>query len=96
MESKAGAVVFAAAGWCRAVPSVMDDVCHGAISRLSGFNDSTWSATDFTITNMGTARIVPHAPQIHVHNSTPRKTTTTCIRSALPISAGFSNHPRVR
>ena len=45
------------------------------------------------MTSIGTARAVPHAPQIHVHNSTPRNTASALMRSALPISAGVSSQP---
>ena len=66
---------------------------HGDISRLTSFSGSTWSAIDFTITNIGTARIVPQAPQTHVQSSTPRNTTTTCMCSALPNNGGVNNQP---
>ena len=34
----------------------------------------TWSAIDLMMTRMGTARMVPHTPQIHERTRRPRNT----------------------
>src|SRR4029078_11932838 len=71
-------------------PAPLTGPDHGAINRLSGLSESTWSDTALTTTSIGTASSVPQPPQSQVHTSTPRKTTTTCIRSARPSSGGVS------
>ena len=66
--------------------------CRASISPI-GCKSSTQSQTALAIIIIGTARMVPHTPQIQLQNRTPTKTATGFICAARLMRAGVSSQP---